>query len=40
MFICIYLCVYECGCPQRPEQNARALGARVIGSCELPDTIL
>lgn len=29
--------IYECNCPQRPEENVEAPGARVTGHCKLTD---
>jgi hypothetical protein len=33
----MWVCAYECMCPQRPEEGVRLSDAGDIGSCELPD---
>lgn len=33
-------CVYNCRCPQHPEQGARSHGAALTGCCELSDVEL
>lgn len=31
-----WVCVLDCGCPQRPEQSVESSAAIVAGGCELP----